>query len=108
MKSYPTGMNEWKNICQPMVTANVIYHCIIDTKERKRKSPQQETKNPIFHNFLLFLSIFSLVNQTMANLDAGQVRRIFSEALDVWSRGSLLTFQEVYGSDADIQVLFAR
>lgn len=50
--------------------------------------------------------IYSLVNQTMA--DAGKVRRILKEALDVWSRGSRLTFQEVYSTDADIQVLFAR
>lgn len=42
----------------------------------------------------------------MAN--AGQVRRILREALDVWSRGSRLTFQEVLSKDADIQVLFAR
>lgn len=58
--------------------------------------------------FFLLLFIYSLVNQTMANLDAGQVRRILSEALDVWSRGSRLTFQEVHSEDADIQVLFAR
>lgn len=57
--------------------------------------------------FSLFF-VYSLVNQTMADLDAGQVRRILSEALDVWSRGSRLTFQEVYSKDADIQVLFAR
>ncbi|XP_055313024.1 matrix metalloproteinase-2-like isoform X2 [Sitodiplosis mosellana] len=49
-----------------------------------------------------------LVNQTMADLDVGRVRQILSEALDVWSRGSRLTFQEVYSKDADIQVLFAR
>lgn len=52
--------------------------------------------------------IYSLVNQTMADLDAGRVRQILGEALDVWSRGSRLTFQEVYSKDADIQVLFAR
>lgn len=44
----------------------------------------------------------------MTDLDAGLVRRIMSEALDVWSRGSRLTFQEVNSKDADIQVLFAR
>lgn len=44
----------------------------------------------------------------MADLDAGRVRQILGEALDVWSRGSRLTFQEVYSKDADIQVLFAR
>lgn len=52
--------------------------------------------------------IYSLVNQTMADLDAGKVRQILGEALDVWSRGSRLTFQEVYDKNADIQVLFAR
>lgn len=44
----------------------------------------------------------------MSDLDVGQVRQILSEALDVWSRGSRLTFQEVYSKDADIQILFAR
>ncbi|XP_031640524.1 matrix metalloproteinase-2 isoform X2 [Contarinia nasturtii] len=44
----------------------------------------------------------------MADLDVRKVRRILGEALDVWSRGSRLTFQEVYSKDADIQVLFAR
>lgn len=44
----------------------------------------------------------------MPSLDAGQVRRVLTEALDVWSRGSRLTFNEVQSSDADIQVLFAK
>lgn len=44
----------------------------------------------------------------MTRLDPGQVRRVLTEALDVWSRGSRLTFQEVYSEDADIQVLFAK
>lgn len=44
----------------------------------------------------------------MSTLDAGQVRRVLTEALDVWSRSSRLTFQEVYSEEADIQVLFAR
>lgn len=44
----------------------------------------------------------------MTRLDAGQVRRVLTEALDVWARGSRLTFQEVYSEDADIQVLFAK
>lgn len=57
---------------------------------------------------LFFLLSYSLVNQTMADLEVGRVRQILSEALDVWSRGSRLTFQEVYSKDADIQVLFAR
>lgn len=52
--------------------------------------------------------IYSLVNQTMADLDVGRVRQIISEALDVWSRGSLLTFREKLDDKADIQVLFAR
>lgn len=49
-----------------------------------------------------------MVNESMPSLDIGQVRRVLSEALDVWSRGSVLTFKEVRSSDADIQVLFAR
>lgn len=44
----------------------------------------------------------------MSDLDVGKVRQTLSEALDVWSRGSQLTFREVYSKDADIQVLFAR
>lgn len=49
---------------------------------------------------------WSLVNQTMQ--DAGQVRRVLKQALDVWQRSSKLTFREVYSAQADIQVLFAR
>lgn len=52
--------------------------------------------------------IYSLVNQTMADLDVGRVRQILSEALDVWSSGSRLTFREQLSDKADIQVLFAR
>lgn len=62
--------------------------------------------NFLFVIFSLFF--FSLVNQTMKNLDAGQVRRVLSDALDVWSRGSRLTIQEMYSEDADIQVLFVK
>lgn len=51
---------------------------------------------------------WSLVNQSMANLDAGQVRRVLHEALDLWAQNANLTFREVYSSEADIQVLFAR
>lgn len=66
-------------------------------------------KNIYFVFFLLIcISIYSLVNQTMSNLDVGKVRQTLSEALDVWSRGSRLTFSEVYSKDADIQILFAR
>lgn len=66
-------------------------------------------KNIYFVFFLLIcISIHSLVNQTMSNLDVGKVRQTLSEALDVWSRGSRLTFSEVYSKDADIQILFAR
>lgn len=61
----------------------------------------------ICFNFF-FNFIYSLVNQTMTRLDPGQVRRVLTEALDVWARGSRLTFQEVYSEDADIQVLFAK
>ncbi|XP_058832598.1 matrix metalloproteinase-2 isoform X1 [Topomyia yanbarensis] len=49
-----------------------------------------------------------LVNQSMVELDAGQVRRVLHEALDLWSQNANLTFREVYSSEADIQVLFAR
>lgn len=51
---------------------------------------------------------WSLVNQSMADLDAGQVRRVLHEALDLWAQNANLTFREVYSSEADIQVLFAR
>uniref|UniRef100_A0A1Y9IVB7 Peptidase metallopeptidase domain-containing protein n=1 Tax=Anopheles minimus TaxID=112268 RepID=A0A1Y9IVB7_9DIPT len=51
---------------------------------------------------------WSLVNQTMSELDAGQVRRILHEALDLWSQHANINFREVYSTDADIQVLFAR
>uniref|UniRef100_A0A182PKF5 Peptidase metallopeptidase domain-containing protein n=1 Tax=Anopheles epiroticus TaxID=199890 RepID=A0A182PKF5_9DIPT len=44
----------------------------------------------------------------MTELDAGQVRRILHEALDLWSQHANINFREVYSTDADIQVLFAR
>lgn len=56
----------------------------------------------------LFCFSHSLVNETMPTLETGHVRRVLKEALDVWSRGSRLTFSEVRGSNADIQVLFAK
>lgn len=49
-----------------------------------------------------------MVNQTLSILDVSRVRRIFTEALDVWARHSKLTFREVYDDRADIQVMFAR
>lgn len=52
--------------------------------------------------------IFSMINQTMTKLDSGQVRAVLREALNFWSRGSRLTFQEIYDDKADIQVLFAK
>lgn len=59
-------------------------------------------------SFFLFLLFYSLVNQTMSDLDAGQTRRILHEALEVWSKNSKLNFQEVLSTEADIQVLFAK
>ncbi|XP_058056732.1 matrix metalloproteinase-2-like [Anopheles bellator] len=44
----------------------------------------------------------------MVQLDAGQVRRILHEALDLWARHANINFREVYSSEADLQVLFAR
>jgi hypothetical protein len=44
----------------------------------------------------------------MSTLDAGQTRRIFHDALDVWSKNSKLNFREVLSTEADIQVLFAK
>ena len=41
-------------------------------------------------------------------LHAGHVRRILTDALDVWAKSSKLTFREVNSKEADIQVLFAR
>ncbi|XP_067628934.1 matrix metalloproteinase-2 [Eurosta solidaginis] len=40
--------------------------------------------------------------------DAPQVRRLLTEALNVWARSSKLTFREILSDQADIQVLFAR
>lgn len=59
--------------------------------------------NSFYSNFF-----YSLVNQTMSDLDVGQTRRILHEALEVWSKNSKLNFREVLSSDADIQVLFAK
>lgn len=58
--------------------------------------------------FFVSSFIYSLVNQTMADLDAGRVRRVISDALNVWARGSRLKFQEQLSAVADIQVLFTR
>uniref|UniRef100_A0A182KDM7 Peptidase metallopeptidase domain-containing protein n=1 Tax=Anopheles christyi TaxID=43041 RepID=A0A182KDM7_9DIPT len=44
----------------------------------------------------------------MTDLDAGQVRRILYEALDLWAQHANINFREVYSTEADIQVLFAR
>lgn len=44
----------------------------------------------------------------MGLLDAGQVRRILYEALDLWSRHANISFRETYSTEADIQVMFAR
>uniref|UniRef100_A0A182QT25 Peptidase metallopeptidase domain-containing protein n=1 Tax=Anopheles farauti TaxID=69004 RepID=A0A182QT25_9DIPT len=44
----------------------------------------------------------------MQELDAGQVRRILHEALGLWAQHANVNFREVYSSEADIQVLFAR
>jgi hypothetical protein len=44
----------------------------------------------------------------MANIDAGMARRIFHDALDVWSKDSMLNFREVYDPNADIQIMFAK
>ncbi|XP_038107614.1 matrix metalloproteinase-2 isoform X2 [Culex quinquefasciatus] len=54
------------------------------------------------------LLLKSLVNQSMTDLDAGQVRRVLHEALDLWAQNANISFREVYSSQADIQVLFAR
>uniref|UniRef100_A0AAG5DMZ7 Peptidase metallopeptidase domain-containing protein n=1 Tax=Anopheles atroparvus TaxID=41427 RepID=A0AAG5DMZ7_ANOAO len=50
----------------------------------------------------------SLVNQTMSELDAGQARQILHQAFNLWSQNANINFREVYSSEADIQVLFAR
>ncbi|KAG5684905.1 hypothetical protein PVAND_014115 [Polypedilum vanderplanki] len=51
---------------------------------------------------------WSFVNQTMTNIDAGMARRIFHEALAIWSKDSKLNFREVYDPNADIQIMFAQ
>lgn len=57
---------------------------------------------------LVFRVPSSMINQTMSLLNVNDVRRILREALNVWSRGSQLSFQETYDEAADIQVLFAK
>lgn len=85
----------------------LIFHMIIDYL-RKNTAFKYLVLHWIIQFPFLFSRYYSLVNQTMTRLDPGQVRRVLTEALDVWSRGSRLTFQEVYSEDADIQVLFAK
>ncbi|XP_058118661.1 matrix metalloproteinase-2 [Anopheles ziemanni] len=44
----------------------------------------------------------------MSELDAGHVRQILHQAFDLWSQNANINFREVYSTEADIQVLFAR
>lgn len=48
----------------------------------------------------------SFLNTSMPN--AIGIRRVLYDALQVWSRSSVLKFREVHGDDADIRVMFAR
>ncbi|XP_053679743.1 matrix metalloproteinase-2 [Anopheles nili] len=44
----------------------------------------------------------------MSELDSGLARQVLHEALNLWSQNANINFREVYSSEADIQVLFAR
>uniref|UniRef100_A0A6E8W3I3 ZnMc domain-containing protein n=1 Tax=Anopheles coluzzii TaxID=1518534 RepID=A0A6E8W3I3_ANOCL len=70
------------------------------SRSRRYVIQGQKWQNPIV--------TYSLVNQTMSELDAGQVRRILHEALGLWAQHANINFREVYSTDADIQVMFAR
>jgi hypothetical protein len=61
-----------------------------------------------FNSICSFLSFYSLVNQTMTDISPGLARRIFHEALAVWSKSSNLNFREVNDPNADIQIMFAK
>lgn len=79
-----------------------------DESTENRRIQMKHFSNICFLILPFFNFIYSLVNQTMANLDVGRVKTILSESLDVWSRGSRLTFREELSDKSDIQVLFAR
>lgn len=52
---------------------------------------------------------WNLVNQTMSEHDAGQVRRIMTKAFDLWTRNTGLTVKEAFTHDpAQIQVAFYK
>lgn len=40
--------------------------------------------------------------------NSGMVRRVLTNAFQVWSHNSKLNFREVYSRDADLQIVFAR
>lgn len=48
----------------------------------------------------------SFVNRTMP--EAGRIRAVLADALDVWARISVLSFRETYDDEADIRVMFVR
>ncbi|CRK96840.1 CLUMA_CG009940, isoform A [Clunio marinus] len=83
-----------------------------DTSDFKARKWHQSTRSKRFviqgQKWSTENVTWSLVNQTMSTLDAGQTRRILHEALSVWSKNSKLNFREVLSTEADIQVLFAK
>ncbi|XP_035789991.1 matrix metalloproteinase-24-like isoform X2 [Anopheles albimanus] len=84
----------WPNRHHHIVHRIIIVVVIERWRRAHRGCPRPATSN--------------LVNQTMGLLDAGQVRRILYEALDLWSRHANISFRETYSTEADIQVMFAR
>ncbi|XP_055537460.1 matrix metalloproteinase-2 [Wyeomyia smithii] len=84
----------------PSNTLNGVFEFQRHRRQRRFVIQGQKWEHPIV--------TWSLVNQSMVDLDAGQVRRVLHEALDLWAQNANLTFREVYSSEADIQVLFAR
>lgn len=60
---------------------------------------------PSSHSLLLRLfPPCSFANRTMP--EAGRIRAVLADALDVWARNSMLTFRETYDDEADIRVMF--
>lgn len=64
-----------------------------------------QLKDTVLANIKDFSSLQGPVN---VNHSVGTVRRVLSEALNVWAKNSKLTFREVSGDDADLLVSFVR
>jgi hypothetical protein len=96
-----------------LIHNNIINSISVLVEKQRNILTKQIIWSPIQIHLILipfcsFLSFYSLVNQTMTDISPGLARRIFHEALAVWSKSSNLNFREVNDPNADIQIMFAK